>query len=224
MNLLSYTFGNTAYTTLVLKQLHHNKNSFWKMNNDQILLWEGLRGGSEKDFHSLYVLYYNDMFRYGYYLTSDVEVAKENINLVFLNLWDKRKKLPEVKNPKAYIISSYKNQVFLQQRKSGNLSVIYVGNSAFYNSLNVSSPEEAVIDKQEYEILKKKLKRILSSLSERQQQLIELRFINEMSYDEIAEHLNISLRTVYNSIHESLKLLRTTTSKKEFSLLSFLVF
>ncbi len=71
-----------------------------------------------------------------------------------------------------------------------------------------ASVEETLIELQEYELLKQRTARLLDHLTERQQQLIKLRFIEEMSYENIALRLNISVRTVYNSIHESIKALK----------------
>jgi RNA polymerase sigma factor (sigma-70 family) len=192
-----------------------------KENKRDILLWNGLRAGNEKDLHSLYVQYYNDLLRYGLFLTGDFELSKEYINLLFFNLWNNREKLPEVKTPKAYMVTSYKNKIIFRKKRSGDLKTVGLDheNTVFDP---VISCEETLIELQEHEKLKEKLKIVLATLSERQRQLIVLRFIDEMSYEEIAAQLNISVRTVYNSIHESLKLLRGKINKKEFLLFCFL--
>ncbi|MDQ2718310.1 MAG: sigma-70 family RNA polymerase sigma factor [Bacteroidota bacterium] len=181
--------------------------------NQEILLWNGLRNGNEKDLHSLYNYYYNDLLRYGLFLTNDSGLSKEYINLLFLSLWNNRQKLPEVKNPKAYIITCYKNKIFFRKKRSADLNTVHIENTVLES---VTSCEETLIELQEYEKLKLKLKSILASLTERQRQLIVFRFIDEMTYEEIADQLHISVRTVYNSIHESLKLLRSQVSRKDF--------
>ncbi len=192
-----------------------------KIDKHEILLWNGMLAGNEKDLHSLYILYYNDMLRYGLALTDDLELSKEYINLLFLSFWNNRQKISEVKNPKAYILASYKNKIIFRKKKSGDLKTVYYG--VANNQLkSISSYEETLVELQEYEKLKQKLQHILASLSERQRQLIVLRFIEEMSYDEIAVHLSISVRTVYNSIHESLKFLRSQINKKDFLLFCFM--
>ncbi len=185
------------------------------MNNEEILLWNGLRAGNEKDLHSLYILFYSDLLRYGLSLCHDPELSKEYINLLFLSLWNNRHKLPEVKNAKAYIITSYKNKIIYRKRLAGDLHTVKLDSNDYSE---VSSHEETIIELQEFEKLQRQLAHLLASLTERQRQLIVLRFINEMSHEQIAAHLNISVRTVYNSIHESLKLLRTQVNKKHFLL------
>lgn len=193
------------------------------MNNKSIELWDGLRIGNENSLNKLYLCCYSDLLRYGNYLTNDSQLSKEYVNLLFLDFWNNRHKLPQVKNPKAYIITCYKNKIIFRKKKAADLHIVYSDNNANNNPEMVSSYEETIIELQEHEKLKEKLQKGLSSLSERQQQLIVLRFIDEMSYEEIAEQLQISIRTVYNSIHESLKTLRSKMNKKEFYLFCFLV-
>ena len=116
-----------------------------KLNNQEILLWDGLRAGKEKDLHSLYILYYNDLLRYGLYLSGDLELSKEYINLLFLSFWTNRQKLPEVKNPKAYLITSYKNKIIFRKKKSGDLKMVYTENENVGFGI-VASWEETLIE------------------------------------------------------------------------------
>lgn len=178
------------------------------VRSKDILLWNGLRSGSENALHSLYICCYNDLLRYGVNLTNDSHCAKEHINAVFLDLWKNRHRLPEAENPKAYIITSYKNKIIFRKKKAGDFPIVNLDKD--YNNICDSSGsiEQTLIEMQEYENLQQKVKAILLSLTERQRQLIVLRFIEEKTYEQIAEFLNISIRTVYNSIHESMKLLR----------------
>lgn len=185
---------------------------------NEISLWNGLRSGDEADLRSLYGLYYNDLLRYGLHLTNDAELSKAFINYLFLSLWNNRQKLPEVKNPKAYIITSYKNRIFFRKKRPGALTVVYIDTDDD-RLPTVQSYEETLIELQEYEILKQKLKGVLALLTARQQQIITLRFIEELTYEQIAAQLSVSVRTVYNSIHESLKLLRGQVRKNHFFLL-----
>lgn len=188
-----------------------------KDNKDEIILWNGLRSGNERDLHSLYVLYYHHLLRYGLSLSGDNALSKEYINQLFFSLWTNRQKLPEVNSPKAYIITSYKNKIIFRKRDSWNLKIVLPDNPEVYSENQAeTSSEDTLIELQEYESLKLKIKSILGQLSERQRELIIARFIDELSYEEIASRLNISVRTVYNSIHESLKILRSQLNEKDF--------
>jgi RNA polymerase sigma-70 factor (ECF subfamily) len=49
----------------------------------------------------------------------------------------------------------------------------------------------------------------MSSLPNRQRELIQLRYYEQLSCEEIALRTGLSLRTIYNKLHEGLKKLRT---------------
>lgn len=183
-----------------------------------ILTWNGMRAGNQKDLHAIYTSYYNDLLRYGIFLTADILLAKDHINILFVRLWSTRDKLPEVKNPKAYIITCYKNELLFRKKKVG-IELIFPQSYLDMDLVSTVSIEDTIIELQDYEILKSRVKHLLNSLSDRQRLLIQLRFIEEMSYEEIATQEGISVRTVYNSIHESLKLLRVNNSKPHFQML-----
>ncbi|MFS8081990.1 MAG: RNA polymerase sigma factor [Ginsengibacter sp.] len=182
-----------------------------------ILIWNGMRAGNQKDLHAIYTDSYNDLLRYGIYLTADILLAKDHINVLFVRLWNTRDKLPEVKNPKAYLITCYKNELLFRKKKAG-IALMFPQSSSDLDFVSTASVEDTIIELQEYEILKMRVKHLLNSLSDRQRLLIQLRFIEEMSYEEIAMQEGISVRTVYNSIHESLKLLRVNNSKLQFQM------
>lgn len=183
-----------------------------------ILIWNGMRAGNQKDLQTIYTTHYNDLLRYGIYITADILLAKDHINILFVRLWNTRDKLPEVKNPKAYIITCYKNELLFRKKKAG-IELTFPQSSSSLDLVSTASVEDTVIELQDYAILKIRVKQLLNSLSDRQRHLIQLRFIEEMNYEEIAAHEGISVRTVYNSIHESLKLLRVNNSKLHLQIL-----
>ena len=61
-----------------------------------------------------------------------------------------------------------------------------------------------MISKEEYE----GLMRALSSLDTKHRSVLVLRFFNELSYNEIARVMGVSLGTVKSRIHYALKMLR----------------
>ena len=71
------------------------------------------------------------------------------------------------------------------------------------NNFNIASsdpdPEKIMIKKQRVAILRQ----IVNQLKEKQRQLVKLRYFKEMSYEEIAETLDIPLGTVKAQLHRS---------------------
>ena len=65
--------------------------------------------------------------------------------------------------------------------------------------------------------MKKLLRNAVESLPERQRELVQLRFYEHMSYEEIAMKTSLSVRTVYNKLHEAIKKLRSPVLKSHLS-------
>lgn len=188
-----------------------------RTTEDEIKYWNGLRSGNETDLESLYFLFYDDLMHYGLHLTNDPTLSKEFINQVFANLWSKRNLLPEVSSPKAYIIASFRNLIVFRKESKSVLMVVYPGDEHMpADSSYGFSYEEAKIELETLEQLKEKIHHVLNSLSDRQKELIVSRFMLEKSYEEIADEFQITVRTVYNSIHESLKILRSKFTAEDF--------
>lgn len=188
-----------------------------KKTSNEIKYWNGLRTGNEADLEALYFFCYDDLMHYGIHLMHDSNLSKEYINLVFANLWKKRNSLPEVSSPKAYIIASFRNLIIFRKKNKATLMVVYPGddNLEAETQSNVSY-EETIIELQELDQQKEKIQKVLTLLSDRQRKLMIARFMHEKSYEEIAHEFHIIVRTVYNSIHESLKILRSKLSKEDF--------
>ena len=70
------------------------------------------------------------------------------------------------------------------------------------------SYEEYVVAFEEKENTRQVLSKIIQSLPGRQKQLVQLRFYEQLSFEEISARTSLSVRTVYNKLHEALKRIR----------------
>ena len=77
-----------------------------------------------------------------------------------------------------------------------------------------SSYEEYITEIQTDLILKEKLTKSLNHLTERQKELLQLKFFDDLDYDEIALRCNISKRTAYNIVYDALKILKDVLKKE----------
>lgn len=73
--------------------------------------------------------------------------------------------------------------------------------------LNVTVEDE-LIEKEAQDEIRHKVEEYLKKLSDRQREIIYLRFIEEHSYEEIAEIMNISVESSRNLISKSLSKLK----------------
>jgi RNA polymerase sigma factor (sigma-70 family) len=167
-------------------------------------LTERLRHGDKEALFSLMSLFYNDLFRYGIKFTADKDLTKDIIGQFFLHIWDHRDAFSGADNIKNYLIVSFKRFLVCYLKKiSRQLNIPENASSS------IEYPyEEYIIAWQEKENTRSLLLRIIQSLPAREKQLVQLRFYEQLSYQEISDKTSLSMRTVYNKLHEAIKHIR----------------
>lgn len=163
-----------------------------------------LRHGDKEALFSMMLFYYNDLFRYGIKFTADKDLTKDIIGQFFLHIWDHRDKFSAADNIKSYLIVSYKRFLVDYLKKiSRQLNLPGSENSSVEYSY-----EEYIIACQDKENTKVLLTKIIQSLPAREKQLVQLRYYDHLSYKEISDKTSLSIRTVYNKLHEAIKRIR----------------
>lgn len=178
--------------------------------------WLLLKSGDENALLALYNQHYLGLINFGIKITGDRAFANDCITQLLIELWDKRAGLPNVENVRSYLLTSLKHKIFFEikakQIRDSRLDAI----QAFQHGEELPY-EELLIQLQTNEVLKKKLYKAFAKLTPRQKQLLEMKFFDDAGYDEIAQVCNITRRTAYNIIHDSLKVLKAELYKMEKS-------
>lgn len=173
----------------------------------EIWLWDEIRYGNERALYQLYMHSYDHLFRFGLHAIADREKVMESINEVFTEIWAKHDRLPEVEKVQSYLFVIFKRK----------LSNKLVPEKVFYLSGYEENPEpterefsyeELLIASQTEEEMKMRVRHALDKLTPRQKQLVRLRYYEGIPLEDISEKLDISLRTIYNTIHSAINILR----------------
>lgn len=167
-------------------------------------LTERFRHGDKESLFSLMSLFYNDLFRYGIKFTADKDLTKDIIGQFFLHIWDHRDAFAGADNIRNYLIVSYKRFLVCYLKKISRQLDIPDNDAGCVEY----SYEEYIIAWQEKENTRSLLLKIIQSLPAREKQLVQLRFYEHMSCEEISEKTSLSIRTVYNRLHEAIKRIR----------------
>lgn len=169
--------------------------------------WEQMRLGDKNALFGLYNNLYFHLIRFGLKINPDDELVKDCVNQVFLNLWDKRSRLNPVENVKSYLMTSLRRCMLdqLAYIDRTNLAVHKMGNGEEMNEL---SYEDIMIGLQQDEENKNKLRVAIAQLTPRQFELIQLKFFEGLSYEQIAERTSQTVKTAYNTIYDAIKMLR----------------
>lgn len=174
------------------------------MATDQSL-WQKLRTGDHDAVFTLYKSMYNALYNYGFYLCKNSVVVEDGINDMFLELYDKRTDLPDVTNIKYYLFTYLRRKIYKEKKLLEQHDVL----GEDVETLFENSVQDYLIQLQIESDTKNRILQAINKLSPKQKQIILLRFYENVSYEEIADRMNLSVRTIYNNVYEALKSLRT---------------
>ena len=161
-----------------------------------------LKKDSEKAIDILFRQHYSFLCRSVYKILPDENLVEDLSQEVFYELWRKRAKLQIKTSLKAYLRRAAINKAlnFIRDQK--------IKFNETENDRPIISKRTTVNQQLEAEELQEIIDQAIDQLPERYRTVFVLSRIEEMSYNEIAEQLGISVKTVENQISKALKQLR----------------
>lgn len=167
------------------------------------LLEDIIKRSSDSAFRELYYQCYDRFFRIAYYYLQRDEWAQEVVLDVFLNIWNNRAALSDVKNFSNYSFVLIKNAAinFLEKeekRKTNSLDSIKDPLSC------ISSPEEEMIDDELFQCYLN----AVEELPEKCREIYQLVREDKKSYMQVAELFNISPKTVDAQVQKAVSKLK----------------
>lgn len=167
-----------------------------RSSHDDRDLWEAFKSGNQQAYAEIYKTNAEPLFRYGMQLCADEELVEDMIHDIFVDIWEKRKNLSEVKSIRLYLKFSLRRRIL---RKLKRINLFQNEEVLYQNSFKFSVQAESLArEAEQFQELSSRLLQVLDDLSPRQREVIYLRFYQDMSYDEIAELLSLDISYVYN--------------------------
>tara|TARA_R110002051_G_scaffold119846_2_gene193119 strand:- start:105 stop:680 length:576 start_codon:yes stop_codon:yes gene_type:complete len=171
--------------------------------------WAELQQGKMDSLGKLYDLFVDELFAYGMCVTTDKSSVMDGIHDLFLNLYKYHSKLGHVENLKAYLFRSLKR---ILQKKDG-IKVILFENCEEMNRLHTNdktspSQESLIIGVEQSNSTSLKLNRALDLLTQNQQRVLQMRYDENKSYEEIANVMSVSIASARTIIYRALKIVR----------------
>lgn len=183
--------------------------------------WEALRNGDHIALKQLYNRYQKSIFNYAQKFTDDKDLIADCVQELFIYLWEKREILTVPDNPRSYILRSIRNNLIrLLSKASINEKIENPENYPFFVSLD---SENQYVDQEKRNEVVRKLNTALDQLTNRQREAVFLRFYEGLSFEEIAQTLNITTKACYKLIYRAIDVLKNVLPKGLISLL-FLIF
>ena len=168
-----------------------------------ILIFKKIKEGNIKAFENLFRLYYEALCRYAYQFVENQETAEEIVQDLFYILWKERQNLQIFSSVTGYLYRSVKNKS-LQYLDKEKIRENYRNTCAGNNFIDTYTPLEEL----EYKELEQEIQETLCLLPERRQKIFRMNRMEGKKYNEIAQELHISVKTVEAEISKVLRDLR----------------
>lgn len=162
-----------------------------------------LKEGSESAFEMVFRTYYRPLCQYAYSFLNDKDEAEEVVQAAFINVWDKRDQVEIQTSLKAYLYRIVRNSC-LNVIKHEKVKKQHVANEMATGEASHESVSQSVISLE----LEAKIADAMKALPEQCRLVFQLSRFEELKYSEIADQLNISVKTVENQIGKALKIMR----------------
>lgn len=173
------------------------------------LLWRNfLKYGDNHSFSVIYNTHVDKLHSYGLHLGFHHETCKDAIQDVFYKLYLSRESLSHVENLGAYLFKSIKNRLIDIVRKKKETKNIELFEESFTIDVTIL---DNIIDDENAALLKNKVEQLLNGLTSQQREAVYLRYMHELTYDEIGELLDINSESARKLMFRAMKRLREQT-------------
>lgn len=159
------------------------------------------RHGDELAFGIIFDAYYGALVRYAHTILRDMDEAEDVVQSVFIRIWQGRERLDEVVMLRSVLYKAVQNGCFnklkhLKVRAVHAKSVQHYGEQYDYN--------EGVLNSE----LQRRIEEVIEGLPAQCGKIFKMSRFEEMKYQEIADALGLSVKTVENQMGKALKILR----------------
>ncbi|WP_372934322.1 RNA polymerase sigma factor [Mariniphaga sediminis] len=184
------------------------------------ILLKQFKANDKDAINKLYEMFSRKLYNFAFSYLKTEEDALDVVQTVFINLWDKRKNISDDSNLESYLFTVTKNTVISTFRKKVQEKK-YLENLRQTTVLSYNDTDE----KYDYEILYEKIQKLIEELPEKRRHIFKLYKEEGLSNKEIAEKLNISVKTVEDHKTKAKHFIKNNLEKSGFiALLLFEVF
>ena len=185
-------------------------------SNSIDFLWHKFQQGDYVVLGDLFQKFYKELYYYGLKLVFIPDLVKDTIQDIFADVWSRRQKMEKIRNIRAYLFISVRRELLRSVEKFRNEGLLQEG---AISSLEFSK-EDFIIQEETGSEAMRLLLQSLKQLTERQREVIFLRFSHELEFSEIASVLGMNVQSVRNLLFRALEKLRSDLNNTGVSGLS----
>lgn len=170
-------------------------------------IWNSFREGSWAALEYIYRTYTKDLFNYGMKICAHSNLVEDAIQELFVELWNSRENLAGTEKIKFYLLKALKWKIAHQRKRERKI----YGEQTLEDVMEVQVVlpfESKSLSDQLSEEKRACLYKAINKLPHRQKEILQLLFFEGLSHQEVAEIMNIRVRSVYVTACRALASLR----------------
>ena len=168
---------------------------------------ENIRQGDDESFEFLFKKYYLSLARFAWRYVGSKAIAEELVQELFTNLWEKRGELDTAGSVRSFLYKSARNLSLNHLKHQG------VKNKYDHQWMaQKENPEIEFRDELREQQVRNAVAKAIEELPERSKMTYKLHRYDGLTYPEIAEVMDVSVKTVESQMTRTLKILRERLS------------
>ncbi|HEY4788753.1 MAG TPA: RNA polymerase sigma-70 factor [Bacteroidales bacterium] len=179
-----------------------------------------LKAGNEREFEQVFKKYYPMLYYEARGYTGSYDLAEDIVCDVFTRIWQNRERLFVNTSLREYLIKSVHNSAIDYYRHKKAQDKLKSGVEETHQAFTLEDLGETPLDYILTLELEDRIKRAIDKLPEQYKRTFLLSRLNDLTYEEIAKEMGISVNSVKTNIKNALAKLREQL--KDFFIIIFI--
>lgn len=198
-----------------------NKQNINGLSEEESNLFNAIKQQDKKVFELFYKKYYQQLFALAYRYVRQMEIAEEIVHDLFITVWNKSEQLNVQHSLKSYLFKAIVNSSLNYIKKEKMQTEKHLAYLAVHDDGFTLDEEKGLAE----EKLLKSLEDALELLPNKCRQVMFLSRFGKLKQQEIAQQMDISLKTVKNHLTYGFQKLREHLAQnQELIILLLLIF
>lgn len=173
-------------------------------NTKQIVLF---KEGDQDAFEWIYKEYWSQVYNFTRLYITSIDDSKEIVQEVFIKLWDSKHLIDEGQNFKGFLFIITRNLIFNKKRDNLNKEYYKLSVLEAFSRSNLKDYYE--VEEEIYATeLGQYINMLIDTLPEKQKQIFLLSRKAHLSNKEIAEQMNLSIKSIEGYLTKTLRFLK----------------
>ncbi|MCD0488594.1 sigma-70 family RNA polymerase sigma factor [Pedobacter sp. MC2016-14] len=170
-------------------------------------VWDNFRNGDEASFREIYDHFYNPLLNYGLKFSQNIEIAEDSLQDLFVKLWANRSTIKATESVKNYLYKSFRRVMISRLQAVSKLLQVELEEEQVNFDFQISH-DQVLIEKEDLTAMQGIVQNALVSMTDRQREIIYLRFYEDLSYEQIADMMEITTKGAYKLVYRALDKMR----------------